>query len=43
MCTWVQTSNLAKVGVQNVLHVLKYKLEDMDERKKFLTFAQFIR
>jgi len=26
----VQTSNIAKVYVQNVLHVLEYKVEDMD-------------
>ena len=30
ICTCVQTSNIAKVRVQNVLHVLEYKLEDVD-------------
>ena len=28
--TCVETSNIARVCVQNVLHVLEYKLEDAD-------------
>jgi len=29
-CTFVQISDILKVCVQNVLHVLEYKLEDVD-------------